>query len=778
MRKIFETYRLIFLLSLLLTQSFESHAQTYKVEEVSFEFSIHPIQGINSKYDDFSPVWMNDQLIFTSGRESNLVLQGENNWRKKGFVNVFASDFKLDEDSEPKTGTVHLYSKQIANNNHTGPVSFTKSGDTLFFTQLSERVKRQKEERRPQLYMAEKIDGKWQNIQALPFNNKAFSFGHPAWDHVQQTLYFASDMDGGKGGKDIYKVVLANKSWGQPLNLETNSAQDDMFPFIIGNDFFFSSNREDGKGNLDIYWTQLNTTEKLQNVSALNSAEDDHGLFIIPGQQKGFFVRRQEGNDNIYLLDVQRTVTVTNELAGKFTYRNLGTDAAGLHLSLIQGEDVVFEINADENGEFQFRDLPHENYTIKTKSEDNLELTLYDENGEAVTYLLQDGDGLFQYKKIDLNNAGTIGLLAELNEGDLNMSNRDISGQFAYEKIPGKYGDRLKVMLVNEEGEIVFAEYTDQRGNFTFKNVPLDENLIIQIEDVEEDLFLAIYDKNGNVIGQFKQNKKAQFIYKKINPDFADNLQKLAVEDDVFEHNTTSITGNFNYKKIEGEFENGLTIYMYNEEGILIDSTTTNERGEFNFRGLDPDESYLFKMKESDLDLILDDFNLHIEDRYGNVLADLYRAQDGFYKYKKIETEVESDLTTIETQEQEFRLNEVQHQNRSDGLEIYFENNSSFTNFGANEELQQLIRDLKQNKSKKITIRAYASCISTDQYNLWLSERRGNRVRDYLIAKGIDPSRISVLAYGESKVEVNCDEQTVPDEVHAQNRKVEIIVNQ
>ena len=76
----------------------------------------------------------------------------------------------------------------------------------------------------------------------------------------------------------------------------------------------------------------------------------------------------------------------------------------------------------------------------------------------------------------------------------------------------------------------------------------------------------------------------------------------------------------------------------------------------------------------------------------------------------------------------------------------------------------------------KITINAYASCIASDDYNQWLSERRGNRVRDYLIARGIDASRIEVQAFGESKIQNNCDEGSIPEEEHAKNRKVEIVV--
>src|SRR5690606_12949556 len=117
------------------------NAQTYKVEEVSYDFSIEPISGVNSKYDDFSPVLFNNKLIFTSGRESNLVLLGENNWGKTGFYNLFVVDLKLKDSSTYKTSTSSIFDKSLSNNNHTGPACFNSDHTLIFFTQLTERKK-------------------------------------------------------------------------------------------------------------------------------------------------------------------------------------------------------------------------------------------------------------------------------------------------------------------------------------------------------------------------------------------------------------------------------------------------------------------------------------------------------------------------------------------------------------------------------------------------------------------------------------------------------------
>src|SRR5688572_5880926 len=71
-----------------------SFSQTYKVEEITVSCTPFSVEGLNSKYDDFSPFVYKDKLVFTSGRETSLVLSGENNWKKTGYINLFSVNLK------------------------------------------------------------------------------------------------------------------------------------------------------------------------------------------------------------------------------------------------------------------------------------------------------------------------------------------------------------------------------------------------------------------------------------------------------------------------------------------------------------------------------------------------------------------------------------------------------------------------------------------------------------------------------------------------------------
>jgi len=64
----------------------------------------------------------------------------------------------------------------------------------------------------------------------------------------------------------------------------------------------------------------------------------------------------------------------------------------------------------------------------------------------------------------------------------------------------------------------------------------------------------------------------------------------------------------------------------------------------------------------------------------------------------------------------------------------------------------------------------HTDSIGTEQYNMGLSQRRANSVKNYLVSKGIDPNRI----YTEGKGEANPIASNATREGRAQNRRVEI----
>ena len=80
---------------------------------------------------------------------------------------------------------------------------------------------------------------------------------------------------------------------------------------------------------------------------------------------------------------------------------------------------------------------------------------------------------------------------------------------------------------------------------------------------------------------------------------------------------------------------------------------------------------------------------------------------------------------------------------------------------------------MNENKDKKVSLSGHTDNVGTEAYNQALSERRVNSVKDYVVKKGVDASRVAGQGFGESKP--IADNKT--REGRAKNRRVEIKVN-
>jgi outer membrane protein OmpA-like peptidoglycan-associated protein len=742
-------------------------AQTYEVKDVTMSGSMTEIKEINSEGTDFSPYVFGDKLYFTSNREFDMFNLGENNWKNGGYLNIYSAQFKGDISAESKFKDVELVSEKLKTESHTGPICLSVTGDTMFFTQVVINAKKSKKNKfRPQLFMAVKEGEQWTNIQALPFNIPTASFGHPAYHSKKQRLYFASDMEGGVGQKDIYYCDLVNGVWGKPVNMkEINSGSNELFPFLVDDHIFFASDRSGGQGGLDIYWKNLaQPNDAVQTVSDLNTAFDEFGIFIFPGMKAGYISSNKSGHDDIYFLNIEKKVTVQNELAGQFTYRNLNGEASNLKVQLVdENGDFLYETATDSNGEFVFRNLNIDGtYAIRAISEEDLNLVIYDANGNPIVDLVSDEKGNFTYKKLEYVTSGLPSLLPEdmLDLPDFGH----LSGQLIYENIPGKYPANLEVKLYDESGNLAFTVKTDNTGNFDFRQLKLDENYILKVDESADELVLLIFDQDGNVIAQLKANLEGEFVYRRLNGENSNGLALLNESEEIFELETQTIAGFFEYKKLTGITAEGLTIYAFNDDGFILDSTQTDGKGEFRFRSLPTGTNILFKIDEEDPNLQLDDFTLYIYDRYGKKVAGLERGQGGFFIYKPLGFK-DNSLSTMEEDSLDMDLALTTNYSI---VQVYFDSNQSTVKQDNFDELNTLYKLLLANPNLRMEINAYADARASDDYNLILSKKRGDWIVEYMVKKGIPADRFIVNAYGETKL--------IDESNDAVNRRAEIRV--
>ncbi|WP_372756605.1 TolB family protein [Mariniflexile sp.] len=155
----------------------------------------------------------------------------------------------------------------------------------------------------------------WTNFKTLPFCNPKYSYAHPSLSADGKTLYFTSNIRGGKettrGGSDIFKVdVLGDNTFSEPQNLgsKVNSYSREMFPFMATDGtLYFASNRPNGFGGYDIYKCKKNAHGAFEKAEKLpepiNSDKDDFSFVINSKNTAGYFSSKREkgkGSDDVY----------------------------------------------------------------------------------------------------------------------------------------------------------------------------------------------------------------------------------------------------------------------------------------------------------------------------------------------------------------------------------------------------------------------------------------------------------------------------------------------
>jgi outer membrane protein OmpA-like peptidoglycan-associated protein len=105
---------------------------------------------------------------------------------------------------------------------------------------------------------------------------------------------------------------------------------------------------------------------------------------------------------------------------------------------------------------------------------------------------------------------------------------------------------------------------------------------------------------------------------------------------------------------------------------------------------------------------------------------------------------------------------------------IYFDLDRSNIRRDAARELDKLVEVLNDLPKVSIELSSHTDSRATDRYNMALSQRRANSTTNYLISKGINPSRIVAVGYGESQLVNDCENGVdCPEEKHAMNRRTE-----
>lgn len=189
-------------------------------------------------------------------------------------------------------------------------ISVTEDGKTAYFSKTSEQKPLyglfSKKEIIHEIYRAEKINGKWDNITKLNVCPKYASAKHPTVSEDGKRLFFASNMKGSYGKYDIYVAdIHADGSVGVSKNLgpKVNTKEDELYPNIYNSTLlFFASEGRDGFGGLDLYATQVahnSLTPSVNLGSHINSSRDDYAIQLDIEKGESYVVSNRGHNHAI-----------------------------------------------------------------------------------------------------------------------------------------------------------------------------------------------------------------------------------------------------------------------------------------------------------------------------------------------------------------------------------------------------------------------------------------------------------------------------------------------
>ena len=332
-----------------------------KWKEQGSQYTVKKENFFNSRRADYSPMLAgdnNDQLFFTSTRNQ---AQGD---ELSGITGTKNGDiFVSVKDEKGKWTKPEAVQGELNTEYDEGACAFTPDSKTMYLTQC---LADPSYPRFATICKSNRADASWSKGTTETLTKDTLSsYAHPAVSPDGEWLYFTSDMPGGMGGYDIWRVRIGGKSMGGVENVGTpiNSEGDEMFPtFRPNGDLYFSSDGHPGMGGLDIFIAKpdsLGNGWTLEHPGyPLNSQGDDFGMTFEGLHNRGFFSSNRgdaKGWDHIYsFVNPEIIQTVKGwvyekdgyELPSALVYM-VGNDGTNLKLNVKGDGSFVQEIKPD-----------------------------------------------------------------------------------------------------------------------------------------------------------------------------------------------------------------------------------------------------------------------------------------------------------------------------------------------------------------------------------------------------------------------------------------------
>ncbi len=738
------------------------------------EYAIVNIDAINTKRAEFCPTILNNKLVYVGEKVSDIVDFEQSTTNNQPYLNMFASDIKNNIVSKSKS-----FSKQLNTNFHDGPITFSNDGKLAFFTRVNYIVKKRNKDfvNRAKIYISNASGTSWKKATPFIYNNDEYSCAHPTISNDGNTLYFASDMPGGQGGQDIWMCKRNGDTWEKPVNLgiDINTSGDELFPHITkSNMLYFSSNGLPGFGDLDIFSAKITEGRWLLNRNEglfLNSTADDFGI-VFQNDSTGYFSSNREGGkggDDIYSFKyTNKSMTVDGTV---LMTENINDPAKNVKVYLLENNGVIIDsTNTNDKGYFAFKNLDPEKTYMAEIDEDEVTLKnkaryyMADKNNNIARVTHKEGA---TKKYVFTNLPITLNTLPDLyNDDDLSLA-----GNLLFGDNPSKPIANKKITIRNEFGDVIEETTTNEFGAFAFRNLPLDQNYTIYVDDNEipDDAKITLTNKSGKEVKFTKASGKGKFKFELLSTDKS-TIKDLAIDDKDL---IMSLKG-YLYDQNKKALSNA-KVTIYNKESI-IENINTDELGKFDFKNLGAEKNYLFGIDDTE-ERFTNVSKIYVADARGKIYREIRRNKNGKFIFELLDID-KSSFGEFTVNDPWLQVLEMKNKEKKEAITIveslYYAYGDYKIDAAGINILDKVISVLNNNPNLNIELSSHTDSRSTDSYNLALSQKRAKAAVDYMIAKGINKIRLKAIGYGESKLLNSCtNEAPCSEEEHAKNRRTE-----
>lgn len=317
---------------------------------------------INGPYQDFGTAHYQDMIVFASTRKP-VKLARKYSADNQPFLDLYLATIEDNALFDPRP----FFENNVNKRWHEGPASFALNGDMIAFTRSSQRASDAVGAVNLEIFFATKNrDGSWSNPVPFRLNNPEYSVSHPFILNDGNTMYFSSNMPGGKGGVDIYRIRKSPSGvWDKPENLgETiNTEGDELFPFFHEGEqiLIYSSNSLLGLGGLDIFLARQmgdgSFSYPRNGGAGLNSRFDDFALMTDSKMKTGYFSSNRSegrGGDDIYFVEFLKPFVFGEVILGMAIDKNRNPiPNANINLYDEKGS-IIQNTLSSETGRFEF----------------------------------------------------------------------------------------------------------------------------------------------------------------------------------------------------------------------------------------------------------------------------------------------------------------------------------------------------------------------------------------------------------------------------------------